>query len=87
MLNNKTQNQIIRKNVNILDNSDLTPEIRVGFETLVEDIRLLRHLARCKRRQGLGRRKSFTAGGPFTGTQARDFFPNLISRTIFFWTK
>jgi hypothetical protein len=60
---------------NILNCSDLTPEIRVGFETLIENIRLLRHLARGKRRQGLGRRKYFTAGVAFKGTQARDFFP------------
>jgi hypothetical protein len=60
--------------------SDLTPEIRVAFETLIENIRLLRHLARCKRRQGLGRRKSFTAGGPFKGTQARDFFSIYFQR-------
>ncbi len=63
------------KSEHILNCSDLTPEIRVGFETLVENIRLLCHLARCKRRQGLGRRKSFTAGGPFKGTGAKGFFP------------
>ncbi len=74
MLNNKKQKQIITESENTLNCSDLTPEIRVGFETLVKNISLLRHLARCKRRQRFGRRKSFTAGGPFKGTQARDFF-------------
>ncbi len=75
MQNNKKQKHIITKSANILNCSDLTPEIRVRFETLVENICLLRHLARCKRRQGLGRRKSFTANGPFKGTQAWIFFP------------
>ena len=74
MLNNMKQKQISTKSENILNRSDLTPQIRVGFETLVENIRLLRHLARCKRRQGLRRRKSFSAGGPFKGTQVWDFF-------------
>ncbi len=77
MLNNKKQKQISTKSENILNCSYLTPEIRVGFETLVENIRLLRHLTRGKRRQGLGRRKSFTASGPFKGTQARDFQDNF----------
>jgi hypothetical protein len=69
------------KSENILNCSDLTPEIRVGFETLVKNIGLLRHLARRKRRQGFGRRKSFIASGPFKGTQTRDFF-SIIFKTI-----